>query len=212
MELDLSHTRIRTYLLTYGQELREFHATWLKREKEEQRDDARVQEKCTTAAEVPAEVEAPVTFVSEDLPVATVDVDIHSSILGSIVSPSGLQDVESSKTCVDILVTTVSSPALSFSTISDFTPTEFGEIDRNEQTTARHDTFDFEDGNVEIVCGDTVFRVHSTIISVSSSKFRDILSPPTLLNAPMPEGFPRVTVSDSAEDFAVLLKMIYTPG
>jgi hypothetical protein len=28
----------------------------------------------------------------------------------------------------------------------------------------------------------------------------------------MPEGCPRVVFKDSAEDFAVLLKMIYTPG
>ena len=75
-----------------------------------------------------------------------------------------------------------------------------------------HDTFYFEDGNVEIVCENTVFRIHSSIISFASSNLRDITSPPTLLNAQMPEGRPRVTVSDSAEDFGALLKMIYTPG
>ena len=86
------------------------------------------------------------------------------------------------------------------------------EIERSEeQTTIRHDTFYFEDGNVEIMCEHTVFRVHSTIISFSSSKLRDILSSSTILNASMPEGCPRISFTDSAEDFGVLLKMIYIP-
>ena len=130
------------------------------------------------------------------------------------MSPSILQDAESfSGTCVNIPATAISSPALSFSTVSDLTPTEFGEIERSEeQTTTPHNTFYFDDGNVEIVCGNTVFRVHSTIISFVSTKLRDILSPLTLLNSSMSGGRPRITVSDSAEDFAVPLKMIYTPG
>lgn len=154
------------------------------------------------AAEVPAEVKTP----------ATIDVPFSTS--RTIMSPSILQDAESFfETHVNIPATAISSPALSCSTVSDLTPTEFGEIERSEeQTTAPHDTFYFEDGNVEIVCGGTVFRVHSTIISFVSTKLRDILSPLTLLNASMPDGRPRITVSDSAEDFAVLLKMIYTPG
>jgi len=75
-----------------------------------------------------------------------------------------------------------------------------------------HDTFYFEDGNVEIVCEHTLFRVHSTTISFSSPKLRDILSQSALLRAPTPEGRPRIAVTDTAQDFAVLLKMIYTPG
>jgi len=101
---------------------------------------------------------------------------------------------------------TISSPTLSISTVSDLTPTELGE--GVEQTTARHDTFYFEDGNVEVVCGDTVFRVHSTVIAFSSPKLRDILSPSELLHAPIPEGPPRITISESAGDFEILLKMI----
>ena len=72
--------------------------------------------------------------------------------------------------------------------------------------------FYLENGDVEIVCGHTIFRIHSPIVSFSSANLRDMLSSPTLLNAPMPEGCPRVIFKDSAEDFAVLLKMIYTPG
>ena len=212
----LSHCPHRN-ILTYEQELREFHATWLKRREEEQRKDAGVQEpkgegkNCATAAKAPAEVETPTTFVSQSLPVATINVP--SSILRSM-SPFILQDAESfSETYLSIPATTITSPTSSPSTVSDSTPTELGEIERSEeQTIAPHDTFYFEDGNVEIVCGNTVFRVHSTIVSFASTKLRDILSPLTPLNASMPEGRPRITVSDSAEDFAVLLKMIYTLG
>ena len=125
------------------------------------------------------------------------------------------QHVEpSSETIINIPATAVSSPTSTISAVSDLTPTELGEEIEHaeEQAPTRHDTFYFEDGNVEIVCEHTVFRVHSTIISFSSSKLRDILSPSTILSAPMPEGCPRIAFIDSAEDFGVLLKMIYTPG
>ena len=59
------------------------------------------------------------------------------------------------------------------------------------------------------MCGNTVFRVHSTVISIFSSKLQEALS---LLQAPAPGGCPRVTISESAEDFGILLKMIYTQG
>jgi len=103
----------------------------------------------------------------------------------------------------------------SISTISDLTLTEFDEdIEEGsgKRIPARHETFYLEDGNVEIVCGQTAFRVHSPIVSFSSPILRDMLSPSTLLSAPMPGGCPRVVFRDSAEDFAVLLEMIYTPG
>jgi len=81
-----------------------------------------------------------------------------------------------------------------------------------EEEATRHKTFYLEDGNVEIVCGHTIFRAHSPILSFSSSKLRDMFSPSTLLTAPMSEGCPRIVFKDSAQDFAVLLRMIYTPG
>ena len=96
--------------------------------------------------------------------------------------------------------------------MSDLTPTELGEVEQGQEQEASNDTFYFEDGNVEIVCGDSVFRVHSSVISFSSSKLREILSQSALLSSPTPEGRPRITISDNAEDFAMLLKMIYTPG
>jgi hypothetical protein len=78
--------------------------------------------------------------------------------------------------------------------------------------TTHHETFYFKDGNVEIVCGSTIFRVHSTIISFSSPKLRDILSRSALFHALTSEGPPCIVIADSAVDFTALLKMIYTPG
>ena len=189
-----------------GQEFREIHQDWLQRKEEQEKDDA-------IATEVPAEVATPVALVPQDLPPATIDVQIPPSILQDIESRSIFRDVQFlSETFVNIPTGTVSSPTLSISTVSDLTPTELGE-ETEEQNTVHHDTFYFEDGNVEIVCGDTVvFRVHSTVISFSSPKLRDILSPSALLHAPTPEGRPRITIPESAEDFGILLKMIYTPG
>ena len=169
------------------------------------------------AAEAPAEVETPIAFAPQDLPNIAIDmIDIPPSFLHDIEYHSVLRDVEStSDTPTDDRITTASSPTLSISTISDLTPTELdddtGEEDR-EGTTTHHETFYFEDGSVEIVCGHTIFRIHSSVVSFSSSKLRDMLSPSTLLHSSMPEGCPRIFFKDSAEDFAVLLKMVYTPG
>jgi len=127
-----------------------------------------------------------------------------------------LHDAESSpSTFTDYRLATNSSPTLSISTVSDLTSTELGDdIDEgdDERIPTHHETFYLEDGNVEITCGYTIFRIHSSIVSFSSLSLRDMLSPPTLLGAPTPEGCPRIVFKDSPEDFAVLLKMIYTPG
>jgi hypothetical protein len=199
------------------QELREIHAAWLQRkEEEERRDVAETEEDGGAAAEAPAEIETPVAFVPQDLPAATTDIGLPSSILQAAVPPSIFHDVESfPETFIEVPTGTLSSPTFSISTISDLAPTELDEDigeDSDERVATRHDTFYFEDGNIEIVCGHTIFRVHSTIISFSSPKLRDMLSPSTFLSAPMPEGRPRIIVKDSSEDFAVLLKMIYIPG
>ena len=188
---------------------------------EERRDPGETEEhqgngwEDTLAADASAEVETPVAFAPQDLPTAETGIEIPSSILHDIVSASALHDTGSpSEAIIDTPASSISSPTLSISTMSDLTPTELGEIEQGQvqEQAASHDTFYFEDGNVEIVCGDTTFRVHSTIVSFSSSQLREILSRPALLNAPTPDGRPRITTSDSAEDFATLLKMIYTPG
>jgi hypothetical protein len=181
-------------------------------------DVAETEQEDVVAAEagVPVEIEAPVTCIPHDLPTAAIDTDTPSPTSQAIQSPSILHDVESSpETFVEVSTSAPSSPTLSISTISDMTPTELGEDigeGSDERMFTPHKTFYLEDGNVEIVCGHTIFRVHSPVVSFSSPKLRDMLSPSTLLNAPTPEGCPRIFVKDSSEDFMVLLKMIYVPG
>ena len=202
-----------------GQEFREIHTTWLEqRENGNQTGAAETEEsegEEVDTVEVPADIDTPVAFAPQDLPALEIGTGLPPSALQEIVPSSILHDAgSSSETFVNIPSTATSSPTMSISTVSDLTSTEFDEeIEHSEGgMTARHDAFYFEDGNVEIVCGDTVFRVHSSILSYSSPKLRDMLSPSTLLDAPMPEGCPRIVFADSVEDFAVLLRVICTPG
>ena len=213
----------------FGQGLRKIHTAWLQEQKEKEEEGQRnpaveieehkeEEEENATVPDVSAEAKTSVVLVPRDISTTAIDIDTPSSI-SQDVRPLIFHDVESpsetfSKTCVDIPPTATSSPTLTISTVSDLAPTELDEeIEHSEeQTLIRHNTFYFEDGNVEIVCECTVFRVHSTVLSFSSSKLQDILSPSALLNAPMPEGRPRIALTDGAEDFGILLKMIYTPG
>ena len=204
-----------------NQELCELYATWLERNAEEERngvaeaaEERERGEEGEVASEIPAEVETPVAFTPQDLP-TTINIDIPSPILQFIEASSVFRDADQSPDAsTDDQITATSSPTLSISTISNLTLTEFDEDigeDSDERTPTRHETFYLEDGNVEIACGQTIFRIHSTVVSFSSPNLRDMLSSSILLNAPISEGCPRVVFNDSAEDFAVFLKMIYTP-
>ena len=205
------HNNTSSCDLTCRQKFRDIHTAWMQ-QAEAQRSPGETEEnevgggQDMVAADPSAEVQTPVAFVPQDLPTAAIGIEIPSSTLQDIESASGPDDTDSSSEA------TLSSPALSISTVSDLTPTELGEIEQGQEREASHDTFYFEDGNVEIVCGDSIFRVHSTVVSFSSSKLREILSQSALLSSPTPEGRPRITISDNADDFAMLLKMIYTPG
>ena len=159
------------YLLIRSPEFREFHAVWLKREEEEQRGIAVVQEprgEGEKDAAAVSEVETPVAFALRDLHV-TIDIGIPPPGLHGIDPRSMLQDVVGapSDAFTDDRVVMVPSPTLSISTVSDWTSTvtglgeDIGECSV-EQKLTRHKTFYFDDGNIEIVCGGTVFRVHST--------------------------------------------------
>ena len=172
----------------------------------------REEEKIRVAA--PREVDVPVAFVPHDLPVSRIGVGDSSSASEDIQPLSMLRNGEfPPDTVVDTRVSDASSHMLSISTFSDLTPNELdARGSGGERKLSRHQTFYLEDGNVEIVCGQTIFRIHSPVILFSSSKLRDMLSQSALLDAPTPGGCPRVVFDDSAEDFAVLLKMIYTPG
>ena len=122
----------------------------------------------------------------------------------------------------------VQSPSISIATLSDFTIADGSDdespvdssitgtleddhpIDRT--SIVPHKTFYLEDDSVEVLCENTLFRVHTTILSFHSPALRRMFAPANLATAESPNGCPRITSSDTAEDFATLLKMIYFPG
>ena len=165
-------------------------------------------------AEVSTEAGTPAAFTPRDLPAAiSVEIPCPTS-QPDAESPSAFGDANSSPNPFAATPTGPISPTLSVSTASDFTSTDLDEkteLNGGPKATP-HDMFYFEDGDVEITCGDIVFRVHSSVVSFSSPKLRDVLSQPTRLGAPTQRGCRWVTISDSVEDFATLLRMIYTPG
>ena len=149
------------------QEFHKFHATWLQRRDEGGRNNEEgvggPEGGGEAAAEIPADVETPVALPPQDLP-AVVHIGIPSPILQAIEPSSVSVDPEfPPDPFVDGQITTVSSPTLSISTVSDLAPTEFDEDvgeSGSEQIPTRHETFYLEDANVEVVCGYTLFRVH----------------------------------------------------
>ena len=119
------------------------------------------------------------------------------------------------------------SPSISIATLSDFTtadttddefPIDPTATDTSDEelpaptAVAQHETFYLEDGNVEVLCGSTLFRVHTTILSFQSPALRRMFGQTSLTMAESPNGCPRILSSDKAKDFAALLKVIYLPG
>ncbi|KAF9646043.1 hypothetical protein BDM02DRAFT_3189167 [Thelephora ganbajun] len=110
------------------------------------------------------------------------------------------------------------SPSISIASLSDFTVADNSDdespvgtpIDSNAQV--QHETFYLEDGNVEVLCGNTLFRVHTSILSFHSPALRRMFAQTSLATADSPNGCPRILSSDTSTDFATLLKIIYLPG
>ena len=109
---------------------------------------------------------------------------------------------------------TAQSPSISVSTLSDFTVADTSDDDSpiDPMAITPHTTFYLEDGNVEVLCGNTLFRVHPTILSFHSPVLRRMFAQTSLTSAESPNGCPRILSSDTPTDFATLLKMIYLPG
>ena len=106
------------------------------------------------------------------------------------------------------------SPSISIATLSDFTVADTSDDESPIDPTAitPHGTFYLEDGNVEVLCGNALFRVHTSILSFHSPALRRMFSQTSLATAESPNGCRRILSSDKAMDFATLLKMIYLPG
>lgn len=76
-----------------------------------------------------------------------------------------------------------------------------------------HDELWFRDGNVVLVAETTCFRVHGSILSRSSTVFRDMLElatpPASSDDTQMMEGCPIVPLTDTAHDLTVILSLLY---
>lgn len=70
----------------------------------------------------------------------------------------------------------------------------------------------FDDGSVVLHVEDTQFRVHRTMLSKHSVIFRDMFAvpqPPASDEEEMVEGCPVVLLPDSAQDWTIVLKVLY---
>ena len=120
------------------------------------------------------------------------------------------------------------SPSVSISTLSDSTTADASDdesptcptfTDNSDDESlvdpaavVPHETFYLDDGNVEVLCGNTLFRVTISTLSFHSPALRRMFAQTSLTTAESPNGCPRILSSDTAKDFATLLKMIYLPG
>jgi len=123
---------------------------------------------------------------------------------------------------------TTHSPSTSIATLSDFTiadvsddesqidptipDTTDDELHTDPTTVAPHETFYLEDGNVEVMCGNVLFRVHTSVLSFHSPALRRMFAQANLAAAESPNSCPRIASSDTPTDFTTLLKIIYLPG
>jgi len=123
---------------------------------------------------------------------------------------------------------TTRSPSISIATISDFTTADVtddeppvdpttpdisdDELPIDPTAIIPHKTFYLEDGNVEVLCGNTLFRVTVSTLSFHSPALRQMFAQTNLATAESPNGCPRILSSDAAKDFATLLKVVYLPG
>jgi len=106
------------------------------------------------------------------------------------------------------------SPSISIASLSDFTIADTSDDEAPVDTTTitPHDTFYFEDGNIEVLCGDTLFRLHTSILSLHSPVLGQTFARSNLATTESPNGCPRVSSSDTIIDFSTLIKVVYLPG
>jgi hypothetical protein len=106
------------------------------------------------------------------------------------------------------------SMSISIATLSNFTIADTSDDEDPLDSTiiTSHDTFYLEDGNVEVLCGNTLFRIHAGTVSFHSPVLGQMFTKANLADAESPNGCPRISSSDTAMDFTTLLKVIYLPA
>jgi hypothetical protein len=66
-------------------------------------------------------------------------------------------------------------------------------------------------GDIILQVESTQFRVNRDVLAKQSSVFRDLFSVPQPLNEATIDGCPIVELSDSAEDWVLILETLYNP-
>ena len=119
------------------------------------------------------------------------------------------------------------SPSISIATLSDLTTADVSddesptdptisdhsddELPIDPTATIPHKTFYLDDGNVEVLCGNALFRVTVSTLSFHSHALRRMFAQTNLATAESPNGCRRILSSDTAKDFTTLLKVVYLP-
>ena len=83
-------------------------------------------------------------------------------------------------------------------------------VSSETMTEEHHSTLYFDDGNVVLSCGSTLFRVHRSLLSKHSSVFLERFQPPQEDVKPeILNGLPHVVLDDTSEEMEALLNTIY---
>jgi len=147
-------------------------------------------------------------------PVAT-SLGLPNEDLGpQVPRPHPLEFITTSETDTIPRSPITQSPSTSISVLSDLTIEDTSDEEPLVDPTVvtHHGTFYLQDGNVEVLCGNTLFRVHTSIMSFHSPTLNQMFAQTGLATAESPNGCPRILSSDTAVDFTILLKMIYLPS
>jgi hypothetical protein len=83
------------------------------------------------------------------------------------------------------------------------------EVDTERNPVQRVEELWFEDGNLVIQAGNTLFRVYRGVLAARSPVFYDMLSFPQPSDSELVEGCPLVRLHDSASEVTVFLKAIF---
>ena len=167
----------------------------------------------------PSQKDTAATPVATSLGLPNVDPEPQPSPFQSVAAP-GLDT---------ILVTPVTqSPSTSIASLSDFTIADASDDESpvnptiadasddepplDPTTITPHGTFYIEDGNVEVLCGNTLFRIHAGVLPFHSPVLGRMFARENLVTAESPNGCPRILSSDTAMDFTTLLKIVYLPA
>ena len=145
-----------------------------------------------------------------------------------IPHPSPFESVTTPESDIVPITPVAQSPSISIASLSDFTiaDTSDGEspispaiADTSDDgppldptTITPHDTFYLEDGNVEVLCGNTLFRIHAGVLPFHSPVLGRMFARENLATAESPNGCPRIPSSDTVTDFTTLLKIVYLPA